>query len=383
MSLTTTLQNGGNMDAGRSHPAVVAREFLFSMVQTHWADLANGHADGTGNANRNGNRNGYGSGVTMESVNKAQDELERIEQQIGKLEALSGRDAEAGRMMQELHGRVSALRRQIDAQLDAWQRTELARHPQRPYLLDYVERIFTDWSEIHGDRNFADDAAIICGMARFHGEDVLIVGHQKARDTKQKVYRNFGMPNPEGYRKALRAMQFAEKFGRPILTFVDTPGAYPGIGAEERGQGEAIARNLREMAKLRVPIVTTITGEGGSGGALAIAASDRVLMMENSVYSVISPEGCASIMWRDPAKRDVAAQAMRITAKDLQDMKCIDGIIQEPEGGAHRDHEAAAVILDAALQKYLAELKLLAVGDLLQQRYQKFRTMGQFYRVEG
>jgi acetyl-CoA carboxylase carboxyl transferase subunit alpha len=319
----------------------------------------------------------------MESVNKAQDELERIEQQIGKLEALSGRDPEAGRMMQELHGRVSALRRQIDAQLDAWQRTELARHPQRPYLLDYVERIFTDWSEIHGDRNFADDAAIICGMARFHDEDVLVVGHQKARDTKQKVYRNFGMPNPEGYRKALRAMQFAEKFGRPILTFVDTPGAYPGIGAEERGQGEAIARNLREMAKLRVPIVTTITGEGGSGGALAIAASDRVLMMENSVYSVISPEGCASIMWRDPAKRDVAAQAMRITAKDLQDMKCIDGIIQEPEGGAHRDHEAAAVMLDAALQKYLAELKLLAVGDLLEQRYQKFRTMGQFYRVEG
>jgi len=380
-STTTTLQNGGNTDAGRSHPAVVAREFLFSMVQTHWAELANGHANGNDAANGNGNGNGHT--VTMESVNKAQDELERIEQQIGKLEALPGQDAEAGCMMQELHGRVSALRRQIDAQLDAWQRTELARHPQRPYLLDYIERIFTDWSEIHGDRNFADDAAIICGIARFHGEEVLIVGHQKARDTKQKVYRNFGMPNPEGYRKALRAMQFAEKFGRPILTFVDTPGAYPGIGAEERGQGEAIARNLREMAKLRVPIVTTITGEGGSGGALAIAASDRVLMMENSVYSVISPEGCASIMWRDPAKRDVAAQAMRITAKDLQEMKCIDGIVEEPEGGAHRDHEAAAKLLDAALQKYLAELKPLAIPDLLEQRYQKFRTMGQFYRVEG
>jgi len=381
MSSTTTLQNGGNMDADRSHSAVVAREFLFSMVQTHWTELANGHANGNGS--ENGNGNGYGHGVTMESVNKAQDELERIEQQIGKLEALPGQDAEAARMMQELHGRVSALRRQIDAQLDAWQRTELARHPQRPYLLDYIERIFTDWSEIHGDRNFADDAAIICGIARFHGEEVLIVGHQKARDTKQKVYRNFGMPNPEGYRKALRTMQFAAKFGRPILTFVDTPGAYPGIGAEERGQGEAIARNLREMAKLRVPIVTTITGEGGSGGALAIAASDRVLMMENSVYSVISPEGCASIMWRDATKRDVAAQAMRITAKDLQDMKCIDGIVQEPEGGAHRDHEAAAALLDAALQKYLAELKLLPVEDLLEQRYQKFRTMGQFYRVEG
>jgi acetyl-CoA carboxylase carboxyl transferase subunit alpha len=383
MSSTTTLQNGGNMDAGRNHPAVVAREFLFSMVQTHWAELANGHANGNGSSNGNGNGNGNGHTVTMESVNKAQDELARIEQQIGKLEALPGQDAEAGRMMQDLHGQVSALRRQIDAQLDAWQRTELARHPQRPYLLDYIERIFTGWSEIHGDRNFADDAAIICGMARFHGEDVLIVGHQKARDTKQKVYRNFGMPNPEGYRKALRAMQFAAKFGRPILTFVDTPGAYPGIGAEERGQGEAIARNLREMAKLRVPIVTTITGEGGSGGALAIAASDRVLMMENSVYSVISPEGCASIMWRDATKRDVAAQAMRITAKDLQEMKCIDGIVQEPEGGAHRDHEAAAAMLDAVLQKHLAELKLLAVGDLLEQRYQKFRTMGQFYRVEG
>jgi len=360
---------------------VAAQEFLFSMVQTHWAELTNGYA--TANGSGNGSANGNGHTVTMESVNKAQDELERIEQQIGKLESLPGQDAEAARMMQELYGRVSGLRRQIDAQLDAWQRTELARHPQRPYLLDYIERIFTDWSEIHGDRNFADDAAIICGMARFHGEEVLILGHQKARDTKQKVYRNFGMPNPEGYRKALRAMQFAEKFGRPILTFVDTPGAYPGIGAEERGQGEAIARNLREMAKLRVPIVTTITGEGGSGGALAIAASDRVLMMENSVYSVISPEGCASIMWRDPSKRDVAAQAMRITAKDLQEMKCIDGIVQEPEGGAHRDHEAAAAMLDAALQKYLAELKLLAVADLLEQRYQKFRTMGQFYRVEG
>ena len=360
---------------------MVAREFLFSMVQTHWAELANGHANGNGS--ENGNRNGYGHGVSMESVNKAQDELERIEQQIGKLEALPGQDAEAARMMQELHGRVSALRRQIDSQLDAWQRTELARHPQRPYLLDYIERIFTDWSEIHGDRNFADDAAIICGIARFHGEEILIVGHQKARDTKQKVYRNFGMPNPEGYRKALRAMQFAAKFGRPIFTFVDTPGAYPGIGAEERGQGEAIARNLREMAKLRVPIVTTITGEGGSGGALAIAASDRVLMMQNSVYSVISPEGCASIMWRDPSKRDVAAQAMRITAKDLQDMKCIDGIIEEPEGGAHRDHEAAAALLDAALVKYYGELKGLPVAELVEQRYQKFRTMGQFFRVEG
>ena len=198
----------------------------------------------------------------------------------------------------------------------AWEKTELARHPQRPYPLDYIERIFTDWSEIHGDRGFADDPAIICGMARFHGEEVMIIGHQKARDTKQKVYRNFGMPNPEGYRKALRAMKIAEKFRRPVLTFVDTPGAYPGLGAEERGQAEAIARNLREMARLQVPIITMITGEGGSGGALAIAVADRVLMMENAIYSVISPEGCASIMWRDASKKSSLPRRMRITAED-------------------------------------------------------------------
>ena len=369
--MSATLGAGSKPEVAVVNTALEAREFLFSMVEAHWKASQNGH------------------GVKMESVNKAQSELERIEKQIGKLEAQPIADGQVGtpvaaqQQVKELQERVSALRRQIDSQLNAWQRTELARHPQRPYLLDYIERVFTDWSEIHGDRNFADDAAIICGMARFHGEDVLVLGHQKARDTKQKVYRNFGMPNPEGYRKALRAMQFAEKFGRPIFTFVDTPGAYPGIGAEERGQGEAIARNLREMAKLRVPIVTTITGEGGSGGALAIAVADRVLMMENAVYSVISPEGCASIMWRDPAKRDVAAQAMRITAKDLQELDCIDGVVQEPEGGAHRDHEAAATLLGAALLAHLAELKALPLGQLLDQRYKKFRNMGQFFRVEG
>jgi acetyl-CoA carboxylase carboxyl transferase subunit alpha len=333
---------------------VAVQEFLFSMVESHWKANQNGH------------------GVKMEAVNKAQDELQRIERQIGKLEAQRAEDGkgvdtqpDVPQQVKELQDRVSALRRQIDSQLDAWQRTELARHPQRPYLLDYIERVFTDWSEIHGDRNFADDASIVCGMARFHGEEVLVLGHQKARDTKQKVYRNFGMPNPEGYRKALRAMQFAAKFGRPIFTFVDTPGAYPGIGAEERGQGEAIARNLLEMSRLKVPIVTTITGEGGS------------------VYSVISPEGCASIMWRDPSKRDEAAQAMRITAKDLAGMKCIDGVVQEPEGGAHRDHEAAAALLSAALLAHLGELKALPLQQMLEQRYQKFRTIGQFYRVEG
>ncbi len=242
--------------------------------------------------------------------------------------------------------------------------------------------MFTDWSEIHGDRGFADDPAIVCGMARFHGHDVLVIGHQKARDTKQKVYRNFGMPNPEGYRKALRTMRLAEKFNRPIFTFVDTPGAYPGLGAEERGQAEAIDRNLREMARLQVPILTTITGEGGSGGALAIAIADRVLMMENAIYSVISPEGCASIMWRDTAKKEIAAQALRITAKDLMELGCVDDLVPEPEGGAQKDHEAAAALLDASLQKHFAEVRNQPTPNLLATRYEKFRHMDQFFTGE-
>ena len=220
-------------------------------------------------------------------------------------------------------------------------------------------------------------------MARFHGEEVVIVGQQKARDAKQRVYRNFGMPHPEGYRKALRVMKIAEKFKRPIFTFVDTDGAYPGLHAEERGQGEAIARNLLEMARLEVPIIATVIGVGGSGGALAIAVADRVLMMENSVYSVISPEGCASIMWRDASKKDLAAEAMKITAKDLNELGCIDGIIPEPPGGAHTDHARAAELLDAALQKHLAEIKTLPVRELLDTRYKKFRNMAQFFQVEA
>lgn len=319
----------------------------------------------------------------MDSGLKAQQELSKIEQQIERLQALEGQNEETRRQVQHLHDRVNDLRREVSSHLNPWERAEMARHPQRPYTLDYVERIFTDWSEIHGDRSFADDPAIVCGMARFHGEEVLIVGHQKARDTKQKVYRNFGMPNPEGYRKALRAMQVAAKFHRPIFTFVDTPGAYPGLGAEERGQAEAIAYNLREMVRLEVPIVTTITGEGGSGGALAIAVADRVLMMENSIYSVISPEGCASIMWRDPSKRNIAAAAMKITPQDLTDLGIIDGIITEPPGGAHTDHAQAAELLDAVLQQKLVELKSLSVGDLLNARYAKFRNMAQFFQVEG
>ena len=325
-------------------------------------------------------RNGNGNGSNMESGEKTHQELEKIEQQIARLQVAAGPDESTQHEIQLLNDRIQALRKDMaSSHSKAWEKTELARHPQRPYLLDYIERIFTDWSEIHGDRGYADDPAIIGGMARFHGEEVMIVGHQKARDTKQKVYRNFGMPNPEGYRKAMRVMKIAEKFGRPLFTFVDTPGAYPGLGAEERGQAEAIAHNLREMARLQIPIITTITGEGGSGGALAIAIADRVLMMENSIYSVISPEGCASIMWRDPTKKALAAEAMRITPEDLKELGCIDGIVPEPEGGAHVDHEAAAALLDAALQEHLSDLKKSSVKELLDSRYTKFRKMAQFF----
>jgi acetyl-CoA carboxylase carboxyl transferase subunit alpha len=308
----------------------------------------------------------------------APQELEKIERQLGHLESLDGQNPDVRSEIDDLRRRVAALRSEM-THAEAWIKTELARHPQRPYFLDYVEKIFTDFSEIHGDRRFADDPAMVCGMARFHGEEVLLVGTQKGRDTKQKVYRNFGLPNPEGYRKALRAMQVAEKFSRPIFTFVDVTGANPGLGAEERGQAEAIALNLRTMARLQVPIITIITGEGGSGGALAIAVSDRVLMMENAIYSVISPEGCASIMWRDASKKELAAEALRITAVDLQELGCIDAIVAEPPGGAHRDADAAAKLVDEALQENLAELKTRPARDLVASRYDKFRHMAQFF----
>jgi acetyl-CoA carboxylase carboxyl transferase subunit alpha len=334
------------------------------MVENFWSSSHNGH------------------GIKMESVNRAQQELEKIEQQIGRLQSLTGQTPEAERQIQELHERLNALRAEVCAHLSAWEKTELARHPQRPHTLEYIERIFTDWSEIHGDRSFGDDPAIVCGMARFQGDEVMVLGTQKGRDMKQKVYRNFGLPNPEGYRKALRAMKIAEKFSRPLFTLVDVTGANPGLGAEERGQAEAIARNLREMARLQVPIITTITGEGGSGGALAIAVADRVLMMENSIYSVISPEGCASIMWRDASKKDLAAQALRITAKDLEELGCVDDIVPEPEGGAHRDHGAAAALLSAALRRHYSELKKIPLRELIASRYDKFRNMAQFFSVE-
>ena len=319
--------------------------------------------------------------VFMPASEKAQQELEQIERQVADLK-LNGSGAETRRQIELLQDRLETLRRDINAPPTAWQRTELARHPQRPQTLDYIERVFTDFSEIHGDRGFGDDAAIVGGMARFHGEEVLVVGTQKGRDMKQRVFRNFGTPHPEGYRKAIRIMQVAEKFHRPIFTLIDTDGAYPGVQAEERGQAEAIAYNLREMARLEVPIIATVIGVGGSGGALAIAVADRVLMTENSIYSVISPEGCAAIMWRDATKKELAAEAMRITANDLKELDCIDDIVPEPEGGAHRDHEAAANLLDVSLQKHLAELKKIPPAELVVSRYNKFRNIAQFFKTE-
>ncbi|MGO8795462.1 MAG: acetyl-CoA carboxylase carboxyltransferase subunit alpha [Candidatus Sulfotelmatobacter sp.] len=319
----------------------------------------------------------------MESAAKAQQELDQIERQVAEIEAMPGKNEKTQGQLAELHERIHILQEEMKGMQTAWQKTELARHPQRPQTLDYIERVFTDFSEIHGDRGFGDDPAIICGMARFHGEQILVVGTQKGRDMKQRVHRNFGTPHPEGYRKALRVMQIAEKFKRPIFTLVDTDGAYPGIHAEERGQAEAIAHNLREMAHLQVPIITTIIGVGGSGGALAIAVADRVLMMENSIYSVISPEGCAAIMWRDATKKELAAEAMRITAPDLSELGCIDDIVPEPEGGAHRDYEVAANLLDVSLQKHMAEVKTIPAANLVESRYKKFRNMAQFFKIES
>src|SRR5277367_1118782 len=263
----------------------------------------------------------------------------------------------------------------------AWVKTELARNPQRPFPMDFVGRIFTDFSEIHGDRAFGDDPVISCGMARFHGAEVMVVANLKGRTTKEKVQRNFGMPNPEGYRKALRAMKIAEKFGRPVFTFIDIPGAWHGMGAEERGQAEAIARNLREMSRLRVPTIATITGEGGSGGALALAVADRVLMMENAVYSVIAPEACGSIMWRDAGKRAQAAAALKITSEDVSRLGCVDDVVPEPPGGAQNDPALAATLLDEKLTWHLNELKAMTVEDRIARRLAKFREIARFYKT--
>jgi len=277
-----------------------------------------------------------------------------------------------------LEKKVARLQEEIFSSLTAWQRTQIARHPNRPYTLDYIRLVLTDFLELHGDRGFADDRAIVGGLARLEGMPLVVIGHQKGRDTKEKLARNFAMANPEGYRKALRLMKLAEKFGRPVLTLVDTPGAYPGIGAEERGQAEAIARNLREMSELKVPIVVAITGEGGSGGALGIAVGDTVLMLEYAIYSVISPEGCASILWRDPAKAPEAAAAMGITAQTLRRLGVIDDIVPEPVGGAHRNHQEMASTLKGVLEKAFDQLRQLTLDELLELRYQKFRRMGVF-----
>ncbi len=281
----------------------------------------------------------------------------------------------------KLHKKADQLRAEIYSRLTPWQKAQISRHPNRPYTLDYIEAMLTDFTEIHGDRGFADDSAIVCGMARLEGQSVVVIGHQKGRTTKEKISRNFGMPNPEGYRKALRVMRFAEKFNKPLVTFIDTPGAYPGIGAEERGQGESIARNLYVMSGLKIPIVTTVIGEGGSGGALALGVADRVLMFEHAMYSVISPEGCAAILWNNGAKAYEAAELLKLTAQDLFQMKVIDEMIEEPIGGAHRDPRRAAELLKEAIVRNLADIKQMSPDALVRQRYDKFRQLGMYDQI--
>jgi acetyl-CoA carboxylase carboxyl transferase subunit alpha len=278
----------------------------------------------------------------------------------------------------KLEERLARLRQKTYASLSAWQRTQLARHPKRPHTLDFFKLLLEDFIELHGDRVYGDDAAVVGGLARFEGQGIVVIGHQKGRDTREKIARNFGMPHPEGYRKALRLMHLAQKFAKPVITFIDTPGAYPGLGAEERGQAEAIARNLREMAALRTPILSVVTGEGGSGGALAIGMGNRVLMLEYAIYSVISPEGCAAILWGDAAKAPEAAESMRITAPELLRLRVIDAIVPEPVGGAHRDWDGAAGHLREALREHLRPLASMSPDDLVAERYEKFRRIGAF-----
>ena len=306
-------------------------------------------------------------------------QAQRIHKLQEKVKELSFEDSsELERLKQE----ISQLQDQINLDVTPWEQVKLARHPDRPYTLDYISRIFTDFREIHGDRNFGDDNAIIGGMARFRGNPVMIIGHQKGRTTKDRIFRNYGMPKPEGYRKALRLMHLAEKFRRPVFTFIDTPGAYPGIGAERRGQAQAIALNLKSMAQIRVPILTTILGEGGSGGALAIGLSDRVLMLEHSIYSVISPESCSAILWKDQDHAQEAAGALKLTAKSMREHNIVDGVVKEPVGGAHTDYDESAASLAKELERHLAELVCIDPGVLLGERYSKFRKIGEFLEVK-
>jgi acetyl-CoA carboxylase carboxyl transferase subunit alpha len=309
-----------------------------------------------------------------------QKEIDRLEKDVEELRRLaSTNDGEAE--LERLKVQVIELRREFYAHMGPWQRAQIARHPQRPYTMDWINLLITEFVELHGDRGYGDDKALIAGMGKFRGRAVAVIGHQKGRDTKQRVIRNFGQPKPEGYRKALRIMKLAAKYNRPVLTFIDTPGAYPGIDAEERGQGEAIARNLLEMARLPVPIIVTVTGEGGSGGALAIAIGDRVNILENGFYSVISPEGCASIIWRDSTKAETAAIAMKIMANDLKELGIIDEIIPEPDGGAHADYEGVAKLFGEVLERQLLALSNQSAKDLVDSRYQKFRHMCQFFDI--
>ena len=302
--------------------------------------------------------------------------LREVEEKIEKLAASGGTKAGVQDEIRKLRMKLAQLEHELYAKLTPWQRTQLARHPQRPSTLDYIGEIFRDFLEFHGDRSFGDDRAIVGGFARFNDRSIMVIGHQKGKTLKERMQRNFGMPNPEGYRKALRLMKMAEKFGRPIVTFIDTPGAYPGIGAEERGQAEAIARNLYAMSRLTVPIISIVIGEGGSGGALALGVSDRILMLEHGVYSVISPEGCAAILWDDPAKVPDAAASLKMTAQDLVDLRIVDDVIPEPLGGAHREPKAVTDRVAKALTNQLSQLTDLSLDQLLTQRDHKYRGMG-------
>ncbi len=300
-----------------------------------------------------------------------------IEKKIEELRVIAnGGGMDVDEEIRRLEKKARQMTKDLYLKLNRWQRTLLARHPKRPYTLDYIRLMCSDFIELHGDRSYADDRSLVGGMAWFEGVPIMVMGQQKGRTTKEKVYRNFGMAHPEGYRKALRLMKIAEKFGRPILTLIDTPGAYPGIGAEERGQAEAIARNQFEMATLRVPFIAAVIGEGGSGGALALGVGNRVIMQENAIYSVISPEGCASILWRDTAKAPEAAEAMKITAQDLSELGVVDEIVREPMGGAHRDHNRAASLLRRVIRRHLGELMAMSPEELIAHRYDRFRRLG-------
>jgi len=302
--------------------------------------------------------------------------IEALRSRVADLESVEHRSREASAELEQARRDLNSAIHEVFGKLTPWQRCQLARHPDRPYTLAYIHSVFSDFTEMHGDRRFADDPAVIAGFAMFDGEPVAVIGHQKGRDTAEKVRRNFGMPRPEGYRKALRIMRLAARFRRPVITFVDTPGAYPGIDAEERGQAEAIADNLLEMARLPVPVIVVVTGEGGSGGALALGVGDRVLMLENAVYSVISPEGCAAILWKDQARAEDAAEALKLTAQDLQNLGVIDEVLPEPTGGAHMDPGGMAETVAVAIRRHLKQLRRLRGEALIARRYKKFRDMG-------